>query len=68
LRDSIRDGVTGILCEHDPNSLAAATLRFLDDPSRREMLTLNALKWSRDFSWDETAISIRKLLRRVLNG
>jgi len=67
LRDSIKDGVTGLLCDDNSNSLAAATLRFLHDPGQREILTQNALSWSREFSWDKTAKSFRELLWGVVN-
>jgi glycosyltransferase involved in cell wall biosynthesis len=68
LRDSIRDGITGLLCDSNPSSMAAVTLRFLHDTGQRENLTLNALNWSRGFSWDKTARLFRGLLQRVVDG
>lgn len=56
LRDSIDDGITGLLAEAgNTRDLADKMMMILDDVSFRETLSSNALKHARKFSWDTTA-------------
>ena len=56
LKDSIRNGETGFLVESgNIESLADATISLLEDQSRRQTLSLNALKYAKEFNWDKTA-------------
>lgn len=56
LKDSIIDGKTGILVrENSPKSLADTVITLLRDQSRLNELSLNALEFSMQFSWDNTA-------------
>jgi glycosyltransferase involved in cell wall biosynthesis len=56
LRDSIKDGETGILVESGSiQSLAENTISLLNDSSKRQMLSLNALSYAKEFNWDKTA-------------
>ena len=65
LRDSIKDRRTGLLCQPDPGSLAQAAINFLTDKSLQEMLSNNALKWARQFSWVKSAKKFEEILREV---
>lgn len=56
LRDSVRDGQTGVVCPANrPDSLAVEAMRLLEDGGRYSLLQANALEWSREFSWDRAA-------------
>jgi glycosyltransferase involved in cell wall biosynthesis len=56
LRDSVRDGKTGVICRsNDPDELAREILDLAADTERYERLRDGALAWSRDFTWDRTA-------------
>ena len=56
LRDSIRDGETGILARGgDVVALSQAILKILTDGSFRGELSHSALEYSRGFNWDRTA-------------
>jgi glycosyltransferase involved in cell wall biosynthesis len=67
LQDSIRDEETGLLTDPNPESLARAILRLLNDEALRTRLAENALKWSREFSWQRTAEEFTKVIEEVLN-
>ena len=56
LKDSIRNGETGLLVESgNIESLADATVSILKDQTRRQTLSSNALKFAKEFNWDRTA-------------
>jgi glycosyltransferase involved in cell wall biosynthesis len=56
LRDSVRDGETGILVPHgDLEALVGEMGRLARDPARRSELGRNAMKWAQGFNWDFTA-------------
>ena len=56
LKDSIRNGETGLLVESgNIESLANATISLLEDQTRRQTFSLNALKYAKEFNWDKTA-------------
>lgn len=55
LRDSVIDGRNGILVrEKNPESLARCALEILKDKEMLYRLSVNALEYSRQFSWDKT--------------
>lgn len=69
LRDSVRDGETGLLVENgNVEGLAEAIVRVLRDEALRERLSKNALEYARKFSWDKTAKEFMKVLRWSLNN
>jgi glycosyltransferase involved in cell wall biosynthesis len=69
LRDSVRDGVTGLLVpDGDVEALAEAIIRVLSDDGLREELSRNALEWARSFSWDKTAEEFLKVVEGVVGG
>jgi glycosyltransferase involved in cell wall biosynthesis len=56
LRDSVRHGVTGILVkDNSPENLASAALSLLNDRTLLGKYSENALTFSRQFNWDDTA-------------
>jgi glycosyltransferase involved in cell wall biosynthesis len=56
LRDSVIDGRNGILVkDKNPESLAKSALTILRDKAMLKGFSVNALEYSRGFSWDKTA-------------
>jgi glycosyltransferase involved in cell wall biosynthesis/O-antigen/teichoic acid export membrane protein len=71
LRDSIRDGVTGLLAPAGrPEELARAAVRLVSEHELYERVRRSALEWSATFSWSETADCFLAFLaeRRRLEG
>ena len=63
LRDSVKDGKTGILVEkNSPESLADAAISLLKDKALLSKLSSEALLYSRQFSWDNTANEFNKII------
>jgi len=63
LRDSIRDNETGLLVKASgPDPLSETLLRILTDDSLRMRLSRDALRHSREFTWDRTAEEFMTLL------
>ena len=67
LKDSIRDGFNGLLVECSPRALADGIMKVLSDEVLREDLSRNAIKWSRQFSWDRCAEQFLKILTGVVS-
>jgi glycosyltransferase involved in cell wall biosynthesis len=66
LRDSVKDGETGLLAEAgNVEDLAEKIVTVLDDDALRKELSQNALDHSKRFSWDVTAKAFMKILLRV---
>lgn len=68
LRDSIRDGETGLLCEPDPEAMAGKAIELLNDNDLQKRLSKDALEDSRKFNWDITAMETLRVLEKVFNG
>ena len=69
LRDSVRDGETGVLVPSgDVKALANAIIEVLVDGGLRERLSRNALEWAGRFSWDKTAEEFLKVVEGVVFG
>ena len=67
LRNSIRDGETGLLVPGgDGNRLGEALAGILEDESLRSRLSKNSLEYARRFSWDKTAEEFMKILEKVV--
>ncbi len=63
LRDSIRDNETGLLVKaNGPNPLSETLLRILTEDSLRMRLSKDALRYSKEFTWDRTAEEFMTLL------
>ena len=66
LRDSVKDGETGLLAESgNVKDLAEKILTVLEDAELREKLSRNALEYAKQFSWDKTAEEFLKVLEGI---
>jgi glycosyltransferase involved in cell wall biosynthesis len=69
LRDSIRDGETGVLVPFDDvAALARAAVRVLTDDEFRARLVANGLAWAATFSWERAADATEDLIERAIAG
>lgn len=68
LRDSIRDGETGLLCDCNPEAMADKAVRLLQDEALWIKLTGNALEWAGEFDWGRSAVETLKILEEVVDG
>ncbi|MEM0172221.1 MAG: glycosyltransferase family 4 protein [Thermoproteota archaeon] len=67
LRDSIRNGETGLLVKPgDVQALAEGLLKVLTDEDLRGKLSESALEHSRNFSWDRTAEEFMKVIEESI--
>jgi glycosyltransferase involved in cell wall biosynthesis len=56
LRDSVRDGVSGLLYDYgNIEQLAGRIMSILTDPARRQRLEQGGLQWAAQFDWDIAA-------------
>ena len=62
LRDSVIDGITGILVEPHSEALAAAAIAVLSDHGLWRELSEQARERARRFSWDRTATELLSIL------
>lgn len=69
LRDSVRDGQTGILVPHrDASRLAQEMLRLASDPGLVARLGLAARAWAEQLTWDGAAGRVERHLERLAAG
>ena len=69
LRDSVRDGETGILFPaSDAAACASAMEKVYNDVSLRETLGQNAKRYAESFSWEKSARETLELLERTVEG
>ncbi|MCD4776787.1 MAG: glycosyltransferase family 4 protein [Candidatus Aegiribacteria sp.] len=67
LRDSVKDGITGILVPHGSvDSLAAEMDRLANDPVQRDTLGKSGMEWATGFNWDDTANSMIEIMKDTL--
>ena len=56
LKDSVKNQDTGLLVENgNIQALAENLITLLEDGNKRQILSLNALKYAKEFNWDKTA-------------
>jgi len=68
LRDSVKNGRTGLLAEAgNVEDLAEKIVMVLNDDALRKELSQNALKYSRQFSWDRSAKEFLRILEQNLD-
>lgn len=68
LRDSVLDGVSGLLVPHgDAAALARAMERLVWEPGLRERLAGGALEFAQRFSWDRSADETEEHLLEVVD-
>ena len=65
LRDSIRDGETGYLCQPDPAQMGEVSIRLLRDTDDQHRLARAALVWAKELTWDRSAQQIEQRLLEV---
>ncbi len=69
LRDSVRDGHTGLLVPHgDAVALADAMVRLVDDPELVRSLGANARQHAERLTWDAAASVVETHLRELVAG
>jgi glycosyltransferase involved in cell wall biosynthesis len=69
LRDSIRDGETGItIKEKSPEAMAKEAISLLRDSARLSKYSRIALEFSKQFSWDEAVNSFQKVLNNKMEA
>jgi len=69
LRDSVRDGETGILFPSgDAAACAAAMEKVYGNAELRETLGQNAKRYAESFSWEKSARETLELLQRTVEG
>lgn len=67
VRDSVVDGETGVLTRvNTPEDLARNALDLLRRPEFLKKLSVNALSFSRKFSWDATADRFEEVIGKVI--
>jgi glycosyltransferase involved in cell wall biosynthesis len=67
LRDSIKDGKTGILTkENSPECLASSAISLLKNPQLLRNFSSNALQFSKQFDWNTTANMFDKILTEMV--
>lgn len=62
LRDSVRNGGTGIVTDANPTSLAAGVVKLLDDPISYERLRRNAWQWSQELTFDKSYTDFKQIV------
>lgn len=67
LRNSIKDGKTGILCNPNPVDCSDAIISLLSDKNRYKGLRKNCFKWSKEFSWEKSSKESLELIGRLMN-
>jgi glycosyltransferase involved in cell wall biosynthesis len=66
LRDSVKDGVTGLLYPYgNVESLATKLMMILTDETYRRKLEQEALNWAAKFDWDIAAKSFEKIIFEI---
>jgi glycosyltransferase involved in cell wall biosynthesis len=67
LRDSVRDGETGLLVkENTPCCLAHTAISLLKDQELLSKFSSNALAFSKQFSWDNTASAFDNIIKNIV--
>ena len=68
LRDSVRDGETGLVVPYgDSGALAAALPRILGDETLSRALAHEGLRWAARFSWDAVAGDAARLIEEAIS-
>lgn len=65
LRDSIKNGLTGLLSKDNPQALADKISEFLTNKNLKKKLTKNCLNDSHNYSWDKSAKESLNILEMV---
>lgn len=66
LKDSVKDGETGMLVKKNtPYFLASSAITLLNNRDLLDKLSNNALAFSRQFNWDNTANEFEKIINEI---
>ncbi|MFC1554960.1 glycosyltransferase family 4 protein [candidate division KSB1 bacterium] len=69
LRDSVKDGETGLLYPYgDIEKCAGHIINVLKDNDFRNKLTVNAVEWSKQFSWDSAADKMIDVIKETIQN
>jgi glycosyltransferase involved in cell wall biosynthesis len=69
LRDSVRDGQTGVLVkDNSPQGLARSAISLLKKPEVLFKFSSNALSFSTQFSWDNTTDIFERIIKIIFTG
>jgi glycosyltransferase involved in cell wall biosynthesis len=69
LRDSVKDGETGLIVkENSPSGLANSTIFLLKNPDILTKISNNALSLSKQFSWDKSAHEFDKIIKNLIKS
>lgn len=63
LRDSVRNGKTGLLTDTNPQALAHGVLHLLSDKTTYERMCIAARKWAQQFDWEKSGKASWELLQ-----
>lgn len=67
LRDSVRNGVTGLICEkNNPENLSEKIMEILEDKEKYEKLRRNAWKWSKEITFEKSYEDFKKILDELV--
>jgi len=68
LRDSVKDGETGLLFPYgDHDALAEKLIAVLGDSALRSRLTENAVAWANTFTWDKAAAETKAIVDGIVS-
>lgn len=68
LRDSVRDGTTGLLYPYgDVAALGRALVRVLCEPELRGRLEAGGLAWAEQLTWERCGEQTREIIERILS-
>lgn len=67
LRDSVRNGVTGLICEkNNPENLSQKIMEILEDKEKYEKLRRNAWNWSKEITFEKSYEDFKKILDELV--
>lgn len=68
VRDSVRDGLTGLLARsNQPERLADRALNLLTDPHSLATMSARAAVWAEQYSWDRTADELFGIIEQTVH-
>ena len=69
LRDSVKDGESGLLYEYSNIDLLAEKMDYLlSNPDTLNKISQGAVDWAREFSWDKSANMMIDVMNKVIEG
>lgn len=67
LRDSVKEGVSGMLYKYgDINELARKLIKFIEKDELQKSLFNGSIKWASEFSWESSAKKMVELCNKVI--